>query len=299
VFYANLADVYGVDLADRVVDQLGCASQRSFWINPLRPECAPHLPDFAQAVVGLAGVWCVPRGSGLTMTAAAERGGIYIQNPSSVFAARVLAPQPHEEILDLAAAPGGKTLAMASMMGNTGRIAAVEPVPGRFHPLRANVARCGATNVDFYRRDGRGVGRAVGERFDGVLLDAPCSSESRMRWYDPRTYRHWSARKVRETQRKQKRLLQSAYAALKPGGRLVYCTCSFSIHENEAVVAYLLEHTDARIEPIEHALNNTLPGVTLAGGAQSMQALAATLRIVPDAVWDGFYIAQLSKPGGR
>ena len=108
-----------------------------------------------------------------------------------------------EEVLDLAAAPGGKTLAIAALMNNTGRIAAVEPIRGRFHRMQANLRRCGVSNVQFYQRDGRSVGRLVPERFDRVLLDAPCSSESRMRWLDQQSFEQWSLRKIRETQRKQ------------------------------------------------------------------------------------------------
>jgi len=301
VFYENLCTVYGTPGADAIVAQLAQPSMLSFWINPLRPatDSRAQLARGSQRVAGLADVWQVPTDSGLTSTDSATNGEIYIQNPSSTFAVRVLQPGRDEEILDLAAAPGGKTIGIAAAMHNTGRLAAVEPVVGRFHRLRANVERCGASNVDFYQRDGRGVGRAVGERFDRVLLDAPCSSEARMRWFEPGSYRHWSARKVKESQRKQKSLLRSGYAALKPGGRMVYCTCSFSVQENELVVQHLLRRTDARLEPIPHELNNTLAGMTSVNGKVLDADLAHTLRIVPDSVWDGFYIALLRKPEAR
>ena len=132
--------------------------------------------------MGLAELYQVSVDHPIAQHPAATEGAIYIQNPSSYFAVKTLAPVLDEEVLDLAAAPGGKTLAMAARMQNTGRIAAVEPIRGRFHRMQANLRRCGVTNVQFYQRDGRGVGRAVPDRFDRVLLDAPCSSESRMRW---------------------------------------------------------------------------------------------------------------------
>ena len=297
-FIENLHAVYGAVAAQAIVAQLGQESAHAFWVNPLREvrDIRSLLPAGSQPVTGLAEVWQVPRDSGLTSADAAVNGDIYVQNPSSTFAARVLEPRCDEEILDLAAAPGGKTICIAGMMRNTGRLAAVEPVKGRFHRLRANVARCGVTNVEFYQRDGRGVGRAVGERFDRVLLDAPCSSEARMRWFAPASYQHWSVRKVRESQRKQKSLLRSAYAALKPGGRLVYCTCSFSVQENELVVQHLLDRTDARVEPISLHPGNRIAGVTAFNGRSLAEDLVHTLRIVPDSVWDGFYIAALRKP---
>ena len=292
VFAERLQAVYGA-AAEQVIRSLSGAHDLSYWINPLIEQA---FAPVGRPVEGMTGMWSLPRDSDFTNDPAASSGKVYIQNPSSLLAVRVLDPQPGEEVLDLAAAPGGKTIAMAAIMGNTGRIAAVEPIKGRFHRLRANVARCGVTNVAFYQRDGRGVGKAVPERFDRVLLDAPCSSEARMRWDDPASFKHWSRRKVKETQRKQKSLLRSAYAALKPGGTLVYCTCSFGVEENEAVVQHLLEKSDAQVQPIEQRPAHSMSGVSQWQNKALSGPLAHTLRVVPHDVWDGFYIARLSKP---
>ncbi len=288
VFSAGLEAVYGPSAARAIVAQLAQRSRASYWFNPLL--CAdptsqtPPVPS--EPIAELPQMWSAAADSGLSTTEAASEGRIYIQNPSSVLAVRVLAPLPDEEILDLAAAPGGKTIAIAAAMGNT----------GRFHRMRANVARCGVTSVDFYQRDGRGVGRAVPQRFDRVLLDAPCSSEARMRWYDVNTYTHWSRQKVKETQRKQKSLLRSAYAALKPGGVMVYCTCSFSVEENERVVHHLLTRSDAVVESITHPLPSSVPGVTQWQGKALAAELENSVRILPTSTWDGFYLARLRKP---
>jgi 16S rRNA (cytosine1407-C5)-methyltransferase len=294
-FAARLIEAFGERRAENIVAQLNADGDLVYWVNPLQAG------DFTPVGVRLNGqprLWQIPRDSGFTTSDAATQGLVYIQNPSSFFAVQVLDPQPDEEILDLAAAPGGKTIAIAAAMGNTGRLAAVEPVKGRFHRLRANVERCGVTNVDFYQRDGRGVGRAVPERFDRVLLDAPCSSEARMRWANPGSYAHWSLRKIKETQRKQKSLLRSGYAALKPGGYLVYCTCSFAPEENELVVQHLLRRTDATLETIRHELDaeHTLGGLTTWRGKTLLPELSRALRIMPHGVWDGFFIALLRKP---
>ena len=293
VFVDHLCTIYGQDGARLLLAHMMEDAWLTYWVNPLRPG-AMALPG--EPVSGALDLRQVPSQSDLTRSAMAQAGQIYIQNVSSWFAVSCLDPQPGEEVLDLAAAPGGKTIAMAARMQNQGRIGAVEPVKARFHRLRANVARCGVRIVDFYRRDGRGVGRAVPERFDRVLLDAPCSSEARMRWSDPESYRHWSGRKVKEAQRKQKGLIRSAYAALKPGGRMVYCTCSFSPHENEAVVAGLLGRTDAQLQPVPSPPANHIPGLTSWRGRAMPDALAQTIRIVPDGVWHGFYVAVLTKP---
>ena len=315
-FVHELRDVYQDAHALSILKQLGQPSRFSFWLNPFNAagpstsaagpsgtaswtRLPPNLAALAdvQTVPELPGVWSAPRASEITRSEAANSAAIYIQNPSSLVAVKALAPQPHEEVLDLAAAPGGKTIALSVAMDNTGRIAAVEAVKSRYFRLQANVQRCGVTNVDFYLRDGRGVGRAVGERFDRVLLDAPCSSQARMRWFDERSYGHWTVKKNKEAQRKQKRLILSAYDALKPGGRLVYCTCSFSVTENESVVHHLLTRSDAHMVPLSMALPEHLPGLSRWRGKSLSAELVHSVRILPNPVWDGFYLAVLAKPG--
>lgn len=226
-------------------------------------------------------------------------GAIYPINPSSVLAVRNLDVAGAGEVLDLAAAPGGKTLLMAAAMDNLGRIAAVEPVKGRFFRMRANLARCGVTNVQFYQADGRSIGRKVPGRFDRVLLDAPCSSEARIRLNDAGTYSHWKPRKIKESARKQRGLIRSAYAALKPGGEMVYCTCSFAPEENELVVDHLLKgEPDAELMAVKGP-GSTGPqqvrGLTEWQGKALDSRLAVTLRVVPDDLWDGFFLARIRK----
>ena len=99
---------------------------------------------------------------------------------------------------------------------------------------------------------------------------------------------HWSCAKCAETQRKQKSLLRSAYAALKPGGVLLYCTCSFAPEENELVVEALLRKTDAQLLPIENAPQNSVPGLTHWSGKSLSSQLQQSLRILPNGIWDGF-----------
>lgn len=303
-----------------ILDTMRLPKRQGLWLNPLR-----HLPSeqgeaalasiqaTPVASVGAAGVsaeatlWAVAaeQREQLVHLAETETGQIYPINPSSVWAAAQLEAQPGDEVLDLAAAPGGKTLQLAAAMQDQGRIAAVEPVPGRFHRMRANLERCGVSLVQFYQADGRGIGRKVGERFDGVLLDAPCSSEARVRLDTPQSLAHWSLRKIRETSRKQKRLLSSAFDALKPGGRLLYCTCAFSYAENEGVVAHLLQR-QPRAQLLELAapwraieeLPQMLPGFTRDPARKrgdDVSSLGLSRRVLPNDLWDGFYCALLTK----
>lgn len=233
----------------------------------------------------------------LTRSAAFAEGRIYLQNPASMLAPLALDPQPGEEVLDLAAAPGGKTLMMAAMMENRGRIAAVESVKGRFFRLKSNLDTFGATLADTYLKDGREVGWRVPERFDRVLLDAPCSSESRFDSNDPSSFSHWNERKVKEVQRKQKKLICSALAALKPGGVMVYSTCSYAPEENELVVRHALKKFAGRvaIEPLSMRLDNFRPGLTEWKNKRLDESLRECVRVLPAEAMHGFFLCKLRK----
>ena len=233
----------------------------------------------------------------LTAAAACRDGRLYIQNPSSMLIPLILDPQPGEEVLDLCAAPGGKTSQMAAMMANRGRIAAVESVRSRFFRLRANLERAGVEIADTYLRDGSSVWRQCRERFDAVLLDAPCTSEGRFRLDEPDSYALWRPGKVRELQRKQRRLLFSAVQSLRPGGRLVYSTCTFAPEENELVVDGILRRFGAALE-IE-AIAAPVAGVSsgLTGWRRKLldPSLERALRILPDELMEGFFVCRLFK----
>lgn len=233
----------------------------------------------------------------LTATQLMQEGLIYIQNPSSLFASLVLDPHENEEVLDLAAAPGGKTLHLAALMNNKGRIAAVEVVKERFFRLKANIKNAGATMVVPYHKDGSQVGRLVPERFDRVLLDAPCSSEGRFNLEDPTSYKFWSEKKITEMSRKQKQLIHSAIQALKPGGTLVYCTCSFAPEENELLIDYALKKFPnlLEIQPIDVPFNNYQPGLVVWEGKVLDVDINRAVRIIPNESMNGFFICKLLK----
>ena len=285
-FVARLTLEYGDDDAQTALASMRTRKQTSYWVNPLRDGDVPTLGD---PVAGLDGGIRPPMPRRLGSPSAARRGRSTRQSVR-VLAVVALDPRPGETVLDLAAAPGGKTLITAARMHNTGTITAVDPIKSRYYRMQANLARCGVTNVRCRLEDGRRLGRRMPGTFDHVLLDAPCSSEARFRAGEPATFAHWSPRKVRETTRKQRGLIRAAFACLKPGGTLVYCTCSFGRKENEGIVEYLMKREPtARIAPL------TWPEVAVAGSGQ----VDGTVRVMPDATFDGFYVARLTKLLGR
>ena len=296
-FRERLDAICGSAAADAIWRSMQCPKRQAYWLNPLvrRPR---SFQPFGGAVPGLEAAYSVApeERDRVTQHAGAEAGWLYPLNPSSLLAVEALEPKPGEEILDLAAAPGGKTVAIAARMGNSGRIAAVEVVKGRFHRLRANLFRCGVTNAQVYLGDGRSIGRKVPRRFDRVLVDAPCSTEARIRLDEPATYAHWKPRKIKEASRKQNGLLRSAYRALKPGGVLVYCTCSFAPEENELTIGRLLNaESGADLESL------CLPGVPQRGGLTDWQGqpcdsrLERAVRVLPDELWDGLFVCRVRK----
>ncbi|MDA0658695.1 MAG: RsmB/NOP family class I SAM-dependent RNA methyltransferase [Planctomycetota bacterium] len=224
-------------------------------------------------------------------------GHVYVQNLSSMLAVRVLGAEPDEQVLDLAAAPGGKTTQLAAMMRNTGWLSAVEPIRTRFYKLQSMLRQYGVTIGHTYLTDGRTVGNKTPDRFDRVLLDAPCSGEARFRWDEPKTYQYWSLRKIREQSRKQKGLLRSALKATRPGGRILYSTCSFAPEENECVVHHLLARNSAqvRVVPVDLPINNWQPGITRWLDKELHPDVVHARRILPTDSMDAFFLCLLEK----
>ncbi len=295
LFVTRLKEIVGEQCAEAIHQTMRGPKDQAYWVNPLIDG---EVGLSGEPIVGAADCYALPaaRRSEITESEAAAQGIVYPINPASVVAVANLAPQIGEEVLDLAAAPGGKTLLMAAAMNNSGRIAAIEPIKGRYHRMRANLKRCGVTNAEFYLADGRGIGRKVGQRFSRVLLDAPCSSEARIDWDDELTYTHWKARKIKETSRKQRSLIRSAFTALQPGGLLLYCTCAYAPEENECVVNHLLHREPlAEVLPVVVARDETLPGLTTWQGRALDPRLARALRILPDRLWDGFFLCLLTR----
>ncbi len=168
-----------------------------------------------------------------------QEGFFYIQDPSTLLAERELAPQPGETVLDLCAAPGGKTTLMAQRMRNTGTVVAADLQPERLELVRDNCARLGVTNVVLQAAANQKSQIKSPKLFDRILVDAPCSNTGVMR---RRVDLRWRIRpeEVQRLRATQLELLGQAAAQLKPGGALVYGTCSLEPEENDSVISEFL-----------------------------------------------------------
>lgn len=226
-----------------------------------------------------------------------QNGLVYVQNLSSMVPPLVLDPRPGEAVLDLCAAPGGKTLHIAAMMCGEGHLVAVEAVRARFFKMRENLQRYGAPFVQTVQAEGEWLWKRWRGRFDAVLLDAPCSSEGRFRMDNPSTYQYWSLKKIGDMVRKQKCLTYSAIQCLKPGGRLVYCTCTFAPEENEGIIAHALKKFGGAIEvlPIPLEVEGMVPALSEWEERIFPAAVRHARRILPSATMEGFFLCLILK----
>lgn len=230
-------------------------------------------------------------------------GKLYVQGLSSMLPPLVLDPQPGESILDLTAAPGSKTTQIATMMQNQGQILANDLSPIRLFKLQANLKQQGATIAQVKRGAGEMLWRKFPEQFDRTLVDVPCSMEGRITTQEPDTYAEWSLKKIKELGLRQRQLLRSAVSATKPGGIIVYSTCTLSPEENEEVVQWVLEKEQGKVVleavKIAHLGKGTreviTPGITSWEGKSLSTDLTKTLRIYPSPTMEGFYVAKLRK----
>ncbi|HDX6329305.1 TPA: RsmB/NOP family class I SAM-dependent RNA methyltransferase [Campylobacter fetus subsp. venerealis] len=206
-------------------------------------------------------------------------GKIYIQNPSSFLAPLTLNAAPGQTVLDMCASPGGKSIALSNFMEKNGYLAAMESDTNRFFTLKSNLKKYNCEWVKTYNKDARSVSRTCYEKFDKILLDAPCSSYS---CYNE-NFKEKSYKEIKNISKLQKQLLNSALNALKSGGEIVYTTCTFYKEENEEV--------------IKNALNSKFKIQILPIDVNLQQVVKSEfgIRILPDDTMDAFFISHLIK----
>ena len=180
-----------------------------------------------------------------------EMGLYYIQEPSAMSAAALLAPKPGMRVLDLCAAPGGKTTQLATYLGDSGLLVSNEINTQRSRILSQNIERMGIKNAIVTNEDSFVLASHFPGFFNAIQVDAPCSGEGMFRKL-PEAIEQWSMENVAICAARQKEILDNAAVMLKPGGVIVYSTCTFSKEENEDVIEYFLErHPDFTLEEME------------------------------------------------
>lgn len=224
-------------------------------------------------------------------------GTIYAQEPAAMFPATLCPLAKNSKVLDLCAAPGGKSTILGQRLSDRGLLLANEISRPRAKILRENLERWGLTNVLLTNERPDILAAKFPAFFDLVLVDAPCSGEGMFR-KDPGAIAYWSPKCVLACQKRQQKILTSAVAMTKPGGYLFYSTCTFSPEEDEQVVAWLVKKYSFRIEKLMPpvASDNGQPEWT----KSHLPALEKTLRFWPqDNLGEGQFLALLHKTKGR
>jgi len=216
--------------------------------------------------------------------------GLYsIQEAAAQFPVEVLSPSPGEIVLDMCAAPGGKTTQMAAWMKNSGVVVAVDVRRDRLYALENNLERTGSENCIAYCADAASFDYG-GTLFDKILLDAPCSGNyvTDHSWFNKRNIRDVEANAA-----EQRRLLGAALVLLRPGGTLVYTTCSLEPEEDEYNIQWLLDNHDIELVEVEGPGS---PALTEAIGRSLSIEVARCRRFWPDEMeTQGFFVAKVAK----
>lgn len=212
-----------------------------------------------------------------------EEGKIYVQGISSMMPPLVLDPKPGETVLDLCAAPGSKTSQIAALMQNRGRLVAIEIDEVRFQKLEHTLKLQGVRIAETFFGDAAILCRKMENTFDKILADVPCSAEGRISTSEPRTFRFWSEKNIVAHAKLQRRLLRATVHCLKPGGTLVYSTCTLSPEENELMVDWLLsEYPELKSERVVAPL----PAQACKNGSTYF---------LPDKDHEGLFVAKIIK----
>lgn len=291
-FVAEMQELLGADEAGRLVVALQTEPVVGVRLNPLKP-C-----ELPAALEGERVPWC-PEGRYLqgrpqfTLMPQLHAGGFYVQDPSSMIVAEVVRRLAAEigrpmTALDACAAPGGKTTALLSALPEGSRLVANEFDPRRAQILVENMVKWGAPNLIVTQGDTARL-RGLRQTFDLVLVDAPCSGEGMMR-KDPAAREQWSQGLVRSCAAMQEEILDNIWPTLKPGGYLIYSTCTFNRLEDENQALRLISGEGAE------SMNLNMPAEWGIGASREQDLHA--LRFMPHITrGEGLFLTVLRKPG--
>jgi len=226
-------------------------------------------------------------------------GEIYIQNTSSFIPTIVLNPQQNETILDMCAAPGGKTSHIAQLIYNTGYIYANDKFSYRMDTLKAVCTQLGVKITEYTSLNTKKLKVYYESKrilFDKILVDAPCSAEGMINLRNPNSVRFWSEKRIEKFSTQQKQIITTAFDLLKKGGTMVYSTCTYAPEENERVLDHLLKsRKNAKLEEIQLKLDNFYPALTRWNREEYNKEIKKAVRIMPNRFMEGFFVAKIKK----
>ena len=211
-----------------------------------------------------------------------NNGEIYLQSLSSQLPPLFLNPKENELILDMTAAPGGKTTEIAALSNNKAMITAIEKNKIRSERLQYNIDKQGAKKVSVLNTDARNLNEYF--MFDKILLDAPCSGSGTI---TNNNFNNFNEDLVNRSINSQKTLITEAIKHLRVGGELIYSTCSILQEENDSIINYVLEQNkNIELVPLDLTNYNSLP---------KLPSIEGTLCVLPTKYYEGFYVAKIKK----
>ena len=214
-----------------------------------------------------------------------QNGEIYLQSLSSMLPPVIMEPKENTDILDMTAAPGGKTTQIAALTNNNANITACEMNNIRIEKLKYNIEKQGASSVAIMQADSRNLSDYFA--FDQILLDAPCSGSGTIDLNNERTYKNFTKILVEKSTKSQLTLLKKALKILKPGHEMIYSTCSILARENEEILNKALKGTNAEIVPVELEGIEDVPVLPT--------RIDGTLCVCPNKYYEGFFMAKIRK----
>lgn len=214
-----------------------------------------------------------------------KNGEIYLQSLSSMLPPIIMEPKESQDILDMAAAPGGKTTQIAAITNNMANITACELNSIRIEKLKYNIEKQGANSVFIMKKDSRQIDDFFS--FDNILLDAPCSGSGTLDLSNENTFKYFTPKLIEKSVKAQTELLRKALKVLKKNKEMVYSTCSILQCENEDVVNKVLKEFNAEVVPIDIKGLEELPLLP--------SKIQGTICVCPNELYEGFFIAKIIK----
>jgi NOL1/NOP2/sun family putative RNA methylase len=288
---------------ERTIELLSTPRQQSLRLNPLKADPTQTLATLKQlGWTGQPYSWaadCYTVETGLEAIRDSElaaNGAVYIQNAASWLPVLALDPQTDDDILDVCAAPGGKASHVAALTHNQADLTVNDNSRPRLAKMRANLERLGVQAEYTLYDASRLAQKLSSDQFDKILLDAPCSGEGLMHYSRDKDFATWSVAQIQRLHSLQKQILLQAWQLLKPGGTMVYSTCTMAPEENEAVIDYLLrKRPDAQIQPLRYNLPNQMPPLTTWNNRSFHSEIAECIRLLPSPQIEAFFVCKLQK----
>ncbi len=307
----KIKEIYG-DRSEEVIASLSRVRTTSFFVNTLKTDEKIVINELMNEGFEISKgllpssfvVANTPLNKKLSESQTFNQHLIYIQDLSSMIPVLELDPKENENILDLCAAPGSKSTQIAVKTHDLAKLIVVEKSRQRFFVLKNVLEMYGIKNITLLLANGIGLDRRRPEyinHFDKVLVDAPCTNEGLINTNDAKSYKFWNPKKHKELSRVQKGLLLSGVRMLKPGGTLIYSTCTFSVEENELVVDWVLKKYPELSVELPNITKQGLP-INYANGKTSWkdkildERVNQTIRVLPKQHFMAFYIAKITKP---